>query len=30
MLAYMIIGKCEILNAKPESEEIISYFIICH
>ena len=30
MLAYIIIWKHEILNAKPESVEIINYYLIFH
>ena len=30
MSAYIIIEKREILNAKPESEEIMNYFCIFH
>ena len=30
MSAYIIIGECEILNAKSESEEIINCYLIFH
>ena len=30
MSAYILIGKCKILNSKPESEEVINYYFIFH
>ena len=30
MSAYIIIGKREILNVRPDSEEIINYSLIFH